>query len=88
MYPRKWTTDFKVLVKWTTSSGDPKSNDATETWHSKSVPIPEFSEPGRIYVLFFPKDEVRVYITNVGIGNVNFPGKPGYPEDHNPSEKK
>jgi hypothetical protein len=88
MYTRKWTPDLKVQVKWTTSNGDPKSNDATETWHNKSAPIPEFTEPGEVYVLFFPKDEVRVYITNVGIGSKDFPGNPGYPSHYNPEKNK
>ncbi|WP_426173811.1 DUF3304 domain-containing protein [Massilia sp. TWR1-2-2] len=80
-YPIRWTPEFAVSVKWTRSDG----RDAKGEWRMKAlqkvVPVSEFAGEGNVYVLFLPDDQVKVYVSNVGIGNPNFPSKPGYPED-------
>lgn len=81
MYPRLWTPDLRVKVEWTTSNGDPKSNDATAIVHTKTIPIEPYSELGRVYLVFLPKDEVRLYISKVGPKNINFPSQLGFPEE-------
>lgn len=86
-YPRKWSPGLKVTVEWVSGHYD-KHDKFIEKEHKKIVPIEKFTEPGEVYVLFFPKDEVRVYITNTGVGSKDFPGNPGYPGQYNPEKKK
>jgi hypothetical protein len=87
MYPKVWTPDLRVTVKWTTSNGDPKSNDATETPHTKNIPIEKYTEPGEVYVVFLPKEEVRVYVWHGVPNGPNYPGSLGEPTDPNESKK-
>jgi hypothetical protein len=84
VYPKKWTPDLKVTVKWERSDGrEPDGKRLKLIWLEKTVPIHQFSEEGNVHVLFFPDDKVEVYISNDGVGSPDFPGKPGYPHDPN-----
>ena len=92
MYPRKWTPELKVTVKWVRSDCEGQRQLCTLElikqgikWPYKSVektvPIEKYTEPGEVYVAFLPNDEVRVYISNVGVKNKAFPGNLGIPTD-------
>ena len=82
MYPKKWNPDLKVNVEWERSDGrEPDGKRWKLKVLKKTIPIEEYTELGRIYVTFLPKDEVRVYISNVGPSNENFPSKLGFPEE-------
>ncbi|MFC0131825.1 hypothetical protein CR105_23580 [Massilia eurypsychrophila] len=82
IYPRTWTPNFRVKVQWARSDGRDASGT---TWKIKQleriVAVDKYVVEGNVYVLFFPDDEVKVFVSDVGIGNPNFPTRPGYPED-------
>jgi hypothetical protein len=79
-YPHTWTPDFKVKVKWARSDG---SDDSGMSWKIKElekiIAVPKYVEEGNVYVLFLPDDEVKVFVSAVGVGSPNFPTNPGYP---------
>ena len=98
-YPRIWTPELKVTIKWERSDCERQRHLCTlETamqgktpykTFDKTIPIPEYSsDGGTVYVLFFPHDEVRIHITEKGLGEDSFPGNPGNPDDHNPERNK
>lgn len=81
-YPRTWTSHFRVKVKWARSDGRERNGTAWKIKQlEKIVAVEKYIEEGDIYVLFFPHDEVKVFVSTVGIGNADFPTNPGYPED-------
>lgn len=79
-YPKQWTPTFSVLVQWRRSNG----RGADGVWQIKSVeqkvPVEKYINEGNVYVLFLPDDNVKVFVSEVGVGNPNFPSNPGYPE--------
>jgi hypothetical protein len=79
-YPRTWTPDYNVKVKWARSDG---SDDNGQSWKIKElekvIAVPKYVEEGSVYVLFLPGDEVKVFVSAVGVGSPNFPTNPGYP---------
>ena len=98
-YPRKWSPALKVKVKWERSDCERQRHLCTleralqHKWPKnkfleKTIPIPEFTTPGEVYVLFFPQDEVQVHIVSHGFNKGSIPGDPGNPEDHNPERNK
>ena len=63
MYPRKWTPDLKVKVKWERSDGrEPDGKDWKMKVIEKTVPIEKYTEAGEVYVAFLPNDDVRIYV--------------------------
>ena len=91
MYPKQWTADLKVEVEWERS--DCKGQQHLCTIKSaedntypykvirKTIPIEQYTELGRVYLVFLPKDEVKLYISKVGPINPSFPSKLGFPEE-------
>ena len=82
MYPKQWTPALKATVKWERSDGrEPDGKRWKLKLVEKIVSIEKYAEGGDVYVLFLPNDEVRVYISNVGVKNKAFPGNLGIPTD-------
>ena len=96
-YPRVWTPALKVKVEWKRSDCEGQRHLCTiETAEKrtypyklleKTIPIPEFTKPGEVYVLFFPHDEVQVHIISQGFMPGTILGNLGYPSHHNPEER-
>jgi Protein of unknown function (DUF3304) len=81
-YPKTWSPDFKVTVKWERSDGlEPGGARFRIKAIEKTVNVEKYDFGGNVYVLFFPDDVVKIFVSRVGIGNSNFPTHPGYPED-------
>lgn len=80
-YPKVWVPGFAVRVKWERSA----ERHADGSWKiismERTVPVEKYEIEGNLYVLFFPDDQVKVYVSKVGVGSAKFPSKPGYPED-------
>ena len=62
--PRAWTPGMKVKVRW-----KPNGRDYIE----KTTTIPRYDAIGMLYVHFFPNDEVRVVVSQVGVLNPEHP---------------
>ncbi|GHH61495.1 DUF3304 domain-containing protein [[Pseudomonas] boreopolis] len=74
-YPRHWYPGLSATVRWTTSSGIPGGDDATETWHEKVVPIERYEKTGtRLNVHFLPGGQVRLLIWNGAAGSEGYKG--------------
>jgi hypothetical protein len=58
--PRVWYPGMKVRVRWDMPIGH------THNVKEKIVEVEEYERPGSIYLHFFPNDEVRVIVTNIG----------------------
>ena len=65
--PRTWTPGMKVKVRW-----KPNGRGYIE----KTTTIPRYDAIGMLYVHFFPNDEVRVVVSQVGTLNPNHPIPP------------
>lgn len=65
--PRTWTPGMKVKVRW-----KPNGRDYIE----KTTTIPRYDAIGMLYVHFFPNDEVRVVVSQVGTLNPDHPIPP------------
>ena len=65
--PRAWTPGMKVKVRW-----KPNGRDYIE----KTTTIPRYDAIGMLYVHFFPNDEVRVVVSQVGTLNPGHPIPP------------
>jgi hypothetical protein len=82
IYPKKWAPGYAVKVKWRRSA---ELKEDRSTWRiislERLIYVENYEKGGNVYVLFFPDDEVKVYISPVGIASPNFPSNPGYPED-------
>ena len=65
--PREWRPDLKVTVKWNMTVNHKAS------WKTKVVPVEQYTEPGSIYVHFFPNDEIRVVLSNLDPNHENHP---------------
>ena len=82
MYPKKWSQDLKVDVEWERSDGrEPDGKNWKLKIIRKTIPIEQYTELGRVYLVFLPKDEVKLYISKVGPINPSFPSKLGFPEE-------
>lgn len=68
--PRVWYPGMKVRVRWNMPVG------VKDVIKEKIVEVERYESPGSIYMHFFPNDEVRVIVSNVG------PGDPAYPISH------
>lgn len=79
-YPGQWTPAFNVLVQWRRS--DRRAADGV--WQITSietrVSVEKYINEGNVYVLFLPRANVKVFISEVGVGSPHFPTNPGYPE--------
>jgi hypothetical protein len=81
-YPKTWSPGFKVTVKWERSDGlEPGGARFRIKAIERIVNLEKYDSEGNVYVLFFPDDVVKIFVSRVGIGNPNFPTHPGYPED-------
>jgi hypothetical protein len=82
IYPKVWAPGFAVKVKWQRSAE--READGTG-WRiislERLVQVEKYEIEGNVYVLFLPDDQVKVYISAVGVGSSKFPSQPGYPED-------
>lgn len=58
--PRVWYPGMKVRVRWNMPIGP------TDVIKEKIVAVEKYERPGDIYLHFFPNDEVRVIVTNIG----------------------
>ena len=85
MYPEKWTADLRVEVEWVSGHYDNHDKFIVKE-HQKTIPIEQYTELGEVFLVFLPKDEVRLYIFNGGPKSPNFPSKLGFPEE--PSKTK
>jgi hypothetical protein len=65
--PYVWYPRMKVLVRWDMPQGH------QHIVKEKIVEVERYSEPGSIYMHFFPNDEVRVVVSRVGPGNSAHP---------------
>lgn len=81
-YPKTWRPSLNVAVRWERSDGRESGGTRWKTKAFEStVSVEKYVEEGNVYVLFLPNDQVKVFISVVGIGNPSFPTNPGYPED-------
>lgn len=67
---RVWHSGMKVRVRWNMPIG------RQDVIKEKIVEVEKYEESGDIYLHFFPNDEIRVVVTNVGPRNPNHPIKP------------
>lgn len=58
--PRVWYPGMKVRVRWDMPDGH------THNIKEKFVEVEKYDRPGDIYLHFFPNDEIRVIVTNIG----------------------
>jgi hypothetical protein len=81
-YPKTWSPTFKVTVKWERSDGlEPGGADFRIKGMEKIVTVEKYESGGNVYVLFLPDDVVKIFVSEVGVGNPDFPTRPGYPRD-------
>lgn len=65
--PRNWHPGMKVRVRWNMLV---HGNDVIK---EKMVDVEKYDEPGDIYLHFFPNDDIRVVVTNLGPRNPTHP---------------
>ena len=58
--PMVWYPGMKVRVRWNMPIGP------QHVIKEKIVEVEKYDEPGDIYLHFFPNDEIRVIVTNIG----------------------
>lgn len=58
--PRVWYPGMKVRVRWNMPIG------RQDVIKEKIVEVEKYDRPGSIYLHFFPNDEVRVVVSNIG----------------------
>ncbi|MBI2276810.1 MAG: DUF3304 domain-containing protein [Dechloromonas sp.] len=68
--PRVWYPGMKVRVRWDMPNGH--AHNVKE----RIVDVEKYDEPGDIYLHFFPNDEVRVIVTNIGGSSQKHPIPP------------
>jgi hypothetical protein len=82
IYPKVWTPAFAVNVRWRRSAErEPDGKNWKIISKEHLVPVEKYETEGNVYVLFLPDDQVKVYISAVGVGSTKFPSNPGYPEE-------
>jgi Protein of unknown function (DUF3304) len=67
--PKQWVPGLTVRVRWTTF--DVASKEFS--WHEKYTTIAPYAEVGSLWVHFFPQDEVRVVVSNIGASGPEHP---------------
>jgi len=98
--PAKWTPELTVKVSWT--MGDWKVPYAQiaalstqeqiaccwiERTLSKVVPVERYGEEGgRLQVFFLTNDEIRVWVSNIGLLSPEHPSRMGYPKKPDTTE--
>lgn len=95
MLPKKWTPGLSATVKWVRSDcqGDrvkrcPRGTGGNGWQPDKAleatVPIEPYDRPDTTYVAFLPNDEVKIYVTPMGLLSSKHPAKLGRPRplDH------
>ena len=94
--PKKWTPGLSATVTWRRSDcgGSGPGNERCpfgtggEGWHNKTleatIPIEPYDHPDTTYVAFLPNDEVKIYVTPMGLLSPKHPAKLGRPRplDH------
>lgn len=92
--PKKWTPGLSATVTWRRSDcggqgpGNERCPIGGDKWYFKNleatVPIESYDRPYTMYVAFLPNDEVKIYVTPVGLRNPNHPANLGKPRplDH------
>ena len=61
--PRIWRPGLTVDIQYDLLINDGKDDN----WKTKKgVPVEPYTEPGDVYVHFFPNDEIRVVVSNPG----------------------
>jgi hypothetical protein len=94
MYPKKWTPELRVTVKWKRTDCEGRRQLCTleaaragttpMKFLEKTILMEKYTELGEVYVTFLPNDEVRVYVFRGQVGGPEFPlGDP-----HDPDENK
>lgn len=68
--PRVWYPGMKVRVRWDMPIGH------IHNVKEKIVEVEKYERPGSIYLHFFPNDEVRVIVTNIGGSSSKHPIPP------------
>jgi hypothetical protein len=58
--PKVWVPGLTVRVRWSTFA------NGKFYWHEKYTTIARYAEAGNVYVHFFPNDEVRIVVSNIG----------------------
>lgn len=83
MLPRSWTPTLLADVRWLVvhfiKSADPTASEKSEIegiYHAL-VPIEKYTEPGNLYVHFFPNGRVRVVVSTFTSDSEEHPVKPG-----------
>ena len=92
--PGQWTPGLTVKVDWT--MGDWKvpyaqiahlstKEQMTCCWIertlSKTVPVERYGEGGDVQVFFLPNDEIKVWVSNLGLGHERHPSGMAYPKN-------
>jgi hypothetical protein len=98
--PAKWTPDLNVNVNWTTghwtvSMEKIQAMDISEAIRcclarrtlSKVVPVERYGEEGgRLQVFFLANDEIRVWVSNIGLLSPDHPSHMSYPKKPDTAE--
>ncbi len=66
-FPARWHEGLKVTVKWTAavaSDYDGGIPEGETIWKEKVVAVPRYIQLNRVFVNFFPNDEVKVDIAD------------------------
>ena len=78
--PRIWRPGLTVDIQYDLLINDGKDDN----WKTKKgVPVEPYTEPGSVYVHFFPNDEIRVVVSNPGprstLHPIPYPTRPSDP---------
>ncbi len=93
--PGEWTPEVTVKVDWTIgdytlpwSQLEPMTPQQRSAccWRqrtlSKTVPVERYGEEGgRVQVFFLPNDEIKVWVSNLGLGHARHPSGVPYPRN-------
>ncbi|HEY8331593.1 MAG TPA: DUF3304 domain-containing protein [Pseudomonas sp.] len=93
--PGEWTPEVTVKVDWTighwTTAYETRKHLSipeqiqccfTERTLSKTVPVERYGEEGgRVQVFFLPNDEIKVWVSNLGLGHARHPSGVPYPRN-------
>ncbi|WP_084085020.1 DUF3304 domain-containing protein [Cupriavidus sp. USMAA2-4] len=61
--PRVWRPGLTIDIRYDLTL----DNGSKHNWKTKKgVPVESYTEPGDVYVHFFPNDEIRVVVSNPG----------------------
>jgi hypothetical protein len=92
--PGQWTPGLTVKVDWTmghwTTPYETRKHltiaeqikcCSIERTLSKTVPVERYDEDGRLQVFFLPNDEIKVWVSNLGLGHERHPSGMAYPKN-------